>query len=104
MALPILVMVLFGLVSFGLALDRLQSVDAAALEAARRGVVSPGGECARADAALDGLGLSSTCTVEEACPGDRVVVTITADADVDIPFVGSRTVSRSRRAIVRCGE
>ncbi|MFT7646169.1 MAG: Flp pilus assembly protein TadG, partial [Candidatus Poriferisodalaceae bacterium] len=44
--LPVLVLLMFGIVEFGLAFNRLQGVHAAAREGARVGAVSPGDECA----------------------------------------------------------
>lgn len=102
LVLPVLVMLFYGIISFGLAFNRLQGVHAAAREAARVGAVVPGAECARADEALQGLDITSTCTVEVTCPGERVVVTVVADTLIDIPFVGSRTVSLTGRGDFRC--
>ncbi|MCB0992846.1 MAG: pilus assembly protein [Acidimicrobiales bacterium] len=100
--LPILVMLLFGIIQFGLAYNRLQGVHAAAREGARVGSVSPGNECARAADALDGLSITATCTVIQACPGDRVIVSVEATSALDIPFVGSRNVTLTGRGEYRC--
>jgi Flp pilus assembly pilin Flp len=101
--LPVLVLLMFGIVEFGLAFNRLQGVHAAAREGARVGAVSPGDECARALSALDGLGVSAvTCIVEESCPGDRAVVVIGATEEVSIPMLGDRSVSLSGRGEFRC--
>ena len=100
--LPVLVMLVFGILQFGLAYNRLQGVHAAAREGARAGAVAPGSECSRALDALDGLNITASCTVEQSCPGARVVVRIEADTDIDIPFVGSRTVALTGRGDYRC--
>ena len=100
--LPVLVILVFGILQFGLAYNRLQGVHAAAREAARAGAVAPGTECNRALDALDGLNITASCTVEQSCPGARVVVRIEADTDIDIPFVGSRTVALTGRGDYRC--
>lgn len=102
LVLPVLVMLLFGILQFGIAYNRLQGVHAAAREGARAGAVSPGGECSRAADAMDGLGTTSTCTVVQSCPGDRVIVEVVVDNDIDIPFVGSRTVTLTGRGEYRC--
>ena len=102
LVLPVLVMLVFGIIQFGIAFNRYQGVHAAAREGARVGAVVPGGECARALDAMDGLGVSSNCTVIESCPGDHVVVEVTADNAIEIPFVGSRTVTLKGRAEYRC--
>ena len=102
LVLPVLVMLVFGIIQFGIAFNRYQGVHAAAREGARVGAVVPGGECARALDAMDGLGVSSNCVVVESCPGDHVVVEVTADNAIEIPFVGSRTVTLKGRAEYRC--
>ena len=102
LVLPVLVMLLFGILQFGLAFNRLQGVHAAAREGARVGAVAPGSECARAADAMSGLGVTSTCVVVQNCPGDRVVVEVSADTEIDIPFVGSRTVTLNGRGEYRC--
>jgi len=102
LVLPLLVMLIFGIIQFGLAFNRLQGVHAAAREGARVGSVVPGGECARAADAMDGLGVTSTCTVVQACPGDRVIIEVSADSEIEIPFVGDRTVTLTGRAEYRC--
>ena len=101
--LPILVMLIFGVIEFGLAFNRLQGVHAAAREGARIGAVVPGAECARALSSLDGLGISAvTCTVETSCPGTNAVVVIEATEELSIPIVGDQTVSLTGRGEFRC--
>jgi hypothetical protein len=95
-------MMLFGILQFGIAFNRQQGVHAAAREGARAGAVVPGSECTRATDAMDGLGVASSCTVVQDCPGDRVIVEVTADTDIEIPFVGSRTVTLTGRGEFRC--
>ncbi|MDG2261642.1 MAG: TadE/TadG family type IV pilus assembly protein [Actinomycetota bacterium] len=102
LVLPVLVMLLFGILQFGIAFNRQQGVHAAAREGARAGAVVPGSECTRATDAMEGLGVTSLCTVVQNCPGDRVIVEVTADTDIDIPFVGSRTVTLTGRGEYRC--
>jgi hypothetical protein len=102
LVLPVLVMLLFGILQFGIAFNRLQGVHAAAREGARVGAVTPGNECSRAADAMDGLGVASTCIVIQGCPGESVIVEVTADNDIDIPFVGSRTVTLTGRGEFRC--
>ncbi|MCP3936554.1 MAG: pilus assembly protein [Actinomycetia bacterium] len=100
--LPVLVMLLFGIIQFGLAYNSLQGVHAAAREGARVGSVSPGDECQRASDALDGLSISATCTVAQSCPGDRAIVIVEANTSLDIPFVGSRNLTLTGRGEYRC--
>jgi hypothetical protein len=101
--LPIFIILVFGIVEFGLAFNRLQGVHAAAREGARIGAVAPGAECAQALDALDGLGVTGfACTVSQSCPGDKVIVEVSASEEIDIPIVGTRTVSLSGRGEFRC--
>ena len=101
--LPIFLILVMGIVEFGLAFNRLQGVHAAAREAARTGAVAPGSECARAFDALDGLGVVGfTCSVDQSCPGSKVVVTVSATEEIDIPIVGTRSVSLSSKGEFRC--
>ncbi len=101
--LPIFIILIFGIIEFGLAFNRMQGVHAAAREAARFGAVTPGTECDRAAEAIDGLGVTGfTCVVSESCPGTRVVVEVAAAEEIDIPILGSRTVHLESRGEFRC--
>lgn len=101
--LPVLLLLVIGILEFGLAFNRLQGVHAAAREGARSGSVSPGTECARATDALSGLSVSGlTCSVSSSCPGDRVIVEVAASEEISIPFLGSRTVSLTGHGEFRC--
>ena len=103
LVLPIFIILIFGIIEFGLAFNRLQGVHAAAREGARIGAVAPGNECAQAFAALDGLGVTGfTCIVSQSCPGSKVVVEVSATEEIDIPIVGIRTVSLSSKGEFRC--
>ena len=101
--LPIFLILVMGIVEFGLAFNRLQGVHAAAREAARVGAVTPGFECARALDAVSGLGVEGfVCTVVQSCPGDRVIVEVTATEEIDIPLVGTRSVSLDGHGEFKC--
>ena len=101
--LPIFIILVFGIIEFGLAFNRLQGVHAAAREGARVGAISPGNECAEAFDAIDGLGVTGfTCNVTQSCPGSKVVVEVSASEEIDIPIVGTRTVSLTGKGGFRC--
>jgi len=99
---PILVVLLFGLIQIGLGFYRLHSVHATARDAASIGATLPGGECDYATKALNDIDLTATCRVEAACPGEQAVVLIQAKTGIDIPFMGTRTLSVSSRAEADC--
>lgn len=101
--LPIFIILVFGIIEFGLAFNRLQGVHAAAREGARIGAIAPGSECAEAFDALDGLGISGfACSVTQSCPGTKVVVEVSATEEIDIPILGNRSVSLSGKGEFRC--
>ena len=101
--LPIFIILVFGIIEFGLAFNRLQGVHAAAREGARIGAITPGTECAQAFDALDGLNVTGfSCSVTQSCPGTKVVVEVSATEEIDIPIVGTRTVSLSGKGEFRC--
>jgi Flp pilus assembly protein TadG len=129
---PLLAMFLFGIVQFGLAYDKKQSINAAAREGARMAAI-PTNTFAAADsatrAAFQGLVTDGTVTVTitnattgysaqrigSAAPtgasssnpcadaeGTTVVVVARSDHELTIPFVGSPTVTLEGRGEFRC--
>lgn len=101
--LPLFIMLVVGIVEFGLAFNRLQGVHSAAREGARIGSISPGAECGQAWDSLDAVQVQGfACSVVQSCPGDKVVVEVKATEEIDIPLVGSRFVSLTGKGEFQC--
>jgi len=109
--LPILVMLVFGIVEFGITFTKAQAVEAAAREGARLASIEsstvPDIE-ARVNAALTGIPMSSppVVTVSAVCnnrPGGSVTVGVSADHNINIPLVlSNHTVTLNGTAVFRC--
>ncbi len=117
---PVLVMLLFGLVEFGVAYDRQQALTGGAREGAR--VASIGKTDteieARVNAALGGTnfdgpitvavtstpapGLSTTGPCDSTNSGATVDVDVSVDEQVSIPFVTDRTVTLTAKGSFLC--
>ena len=108
--LPILVMLLVGIIEFGMAYSSKVSIQAAAREGAR--VLALGGTSASVDSAVRGASGAAdlTAIAPTPCPADSLpgstsfaTVTVSAKYDFSIPFMtlGTRTMSATAR--MRCG-
>ncbi len=91
--LPILLMMIFGIVQFGIAYNRSLAVHGAAREGARVASLptsSQADACNRATSSLGDVAFASapTCTWSGGCAGTQAFVTVTiqAQTDVNIPF------------------
>ncbi len=103
LVLPLLSLLIFGVVEFGQAFYRYQAVQSAAREGARVGAVEPGAECARVTQSLETASVgTASCTVVASCPGDRVIIEVSATESIDIPLLGSRNADLTSRAEFRC--
>lgn len=109
--LPLLIVILFSIVEFGIAFNRAQAIEAAAREGARLAslqTTTAGDIQARVNAALNGIPitLNGPPTIAPGLcagrPGDRVTVQVAADHDVTIPLFGQRTVTLTGEAVFRC--
>lgn len=107
--LPILVILIFAIIEFGVAFTRYQAVHGAAREGARVASIpttTQAEACSRAIGALAGVGFDSTptCSWSGGCGGgaDRVVVTVVGQTDIDIPFFGSATYTLNGSGDFRC--
>ena len=107
--LPVLVILLFGIIQFALAFNRLQGLHAAAREGARIASI-PGTTVSdvndRVGDALDGVAVADpTVTVSATCDGrsgETVVVEVAADSTIDIPLWGTEDVHLTGRGEFRC--
>jgi Flp pilus assembly protein TadG len=111
---PILLMLVFGVVQFGLLFNRQQGIHAAAREAARVASLPTSSITEieqRANDALQGIPLSSTPVITitpltakpcEGRQGETVVVTVQAPMNIEIPVWGSKAVTLEGRGEFRC--
>ena len=114
--LPILILLVFGIIQFSIYFNRLQGLQAAAREGARvaalpqstQSDIRAGSRRARRRAAGRRQRPPSPCTPSTGNPCDlkaadaRVVVTVTANTDLDIPLLGSQTVTLTGKGEFKC--
>lgn len=112
LVLPILVMILFGMIEFGLAHSRSQAIEASAREGGRLASLSSSSAADvsdRVDATLGGttfdappsvvVSPTSGCAGRE---GQSVTVTVSAPHRITIPFVLDRELILTGRSVFRC--
>lgn len=114
LVLPVLIIVLFAIVEFGLALNRAQSLEAAAREGARLASIqttTAGDITNRVNSTLSGISLNSGPTtavnpnVASPCAGregQSVTVTVTGTYNVTVPLVNTWALNLSGTAVFRC--
>jgi Flp pilus assembly protein TadG len=118
LVLPVLILLLFGIITFSLVFNRQQGLHAAAREAARMGslptitkseIISRVGNSS--SGALQGVpmngspSVSVTPNVSQPCrnrPGQTVLVQVTANTEVNIPIWGNQTITLTGRGTFRC--
>lgn len=107
--LPILVLLLLGIVQFGLAMYRISVVESAAREGARIAAVGAADDdvTARVVAAAPGFDASELVVTTTGCAsvGDDVTVTVVASGDrlqISIPFWGEQDPNYAAVATFRC--
>lgn len=110
--LPVLIMVLFGIIEFGIAFTEAQAVESAAREAARVAAISSSTEAdinARAAAALGHRlatplkpGTNITPGLCAGRNGETVTVVISEPHQIDIPLVNSWNITLDGSAVFRC--
>lgn len=111
---PILVVLLFSIVQFGLVLNRVQTYNAAAREGARVASL-PNTDQAKISStinnALDGMNIGDTPAVStnpsaskpcEGRPGETVTVTVQSPYTIQIPLLPNFNVNLSGKGIFRC--
>lgn len=110
--LPALLMILFGIIEFGLVFSRAQAVEAAAREGGRLASLSStttADVVDRVDATLAGTTLDTGPAVAVIPPtgcadreGESVTVTVSGGHRITIPFVLDREVTLNGQAVFRC--
>lgn len=107
---PVLIMLLFGAVEFGIAFNRAQAVEAAAREGARLAslqTTTVGDIDARVTEALAGIPITADPPVVSpgVCSGragQTVQVVVTADHPINIPLLSIPPVQLRGQAVFRC--
>jgi Flp pilus assembly protein TadG len=111
LVLPLLLILLFGIVEFGIAFNRAQAVEAAAREGARLASISTttsGQITSRVNATLAGIPFANPVTVSVSpggCAGregQSVTVVVATQHLITIPLVSSWTVNLRGQAVFRC--
>lgn len=109
LVLPIFIVLVFGIIQFGLALNRVQAYQAAAREGARVGSLenSSNGDISSAvDGALIGFGVAPSVNVSPALcagrPGAPITVQVTAPYTIQIPLLPDTTVNLTGDGVFRC--
>ena len=109
--LPVLLLILMGTIEFGRVYSQFQVFNGAAREGARCAAVkaTPFGDCViqdEIDQAAEPYTVAAPATVSLTCTdttiGDPVRVSWPQDFDINIPFWGNVTVSRTIEATFRC--
>lgn len=112
--LPLLIMLVFGIIQFGVLFNRQQGLHAAAREGARIASISNTTQpeiVARVNDTLTGVSLSEAPTVTitpnttEPCrnrTGLTVVVEVSAPSSIEIPMWGAKSFTLSGRGEYRC--
>jgi Flp pilus assembly protein TadG len=112
--LPLLIVLVFGIVQFAIAYNRVQGLHAAAREGARIASLPQTTQSdisSRVTSSLAGVALSGSPTItvspNSAQPclnrsGQTVTVTVTAVTDVDIPLWGSVSKTLTGKGQFRC--
>jgi Flp pilus assembly pilin Flp len=102
---PLIVVLLFAVITAGTAAAGKLSLQAAARDGARAEAVDPNSGCTTA---IDRLtGTSATvgdihCTTTASCPGERSNIEISANRIVSIPILGDRTIALTASASYEC--
>lgn len=110
--LPVLLMVLFGIIEFGIAFSRSQAIEAAAREGGRLASLSSSSSSEVRNRVDQTLGLTTfdstpvvTIVPSRGCAGregQSVTVTVQAVHRVTVPFVMDRDVTLTGQSVFRC--
>lgn len=111
---PLLIILLFTIIQFGLVLNRVQSYNSAAREGARLAslpATDQGDIASAVDAALAGLNLgdtraiATTPSLQRPCEGrngQSVTVELTSPYTVQIPLLPDRDITLTGTGVFRC--
>lgn len=102
---PLIVILLFAVVTAGTAAAGKLSLQAAARDGARAEAVNPNSGCVTAIDRLSGTSATVgdiDCTTTVSCPGERNNIEISANRIVSIPLLGDRTIALSASASYEC--
>lgn len=114
LVLPLLMLMVFGTIQFGLLFNRQQALHAAAREGARVAAIPSSTQTeivARATSALDGIPLAGTPTIAvvpnvakpcDARLGESVIVTVSVPTSIEIPLWGTTAKTLTGRGEFRC--
>lgn len=105
-AFPLLIMLLFGIVSFGRAYNAKVTLTHAAREGARELALTQDATAAEntARATATGLDLASLTFTSTACtPGAPTTVTLSYPFTYEIPVFGTNTITMTSDGVMRCG-
>lgn len=109
LVLPVFIMLVFGIIQFGLALNRVQAYQAAAREGARVGSLessSTGDINSAVTNALVGFGVAPTVSISPGLcagrPGAPITVEVTAPYTIQIPLLPDTTVTLEGDGVFRC--
>jgi len=107
--LPLLLILIFGIIQFGLLFQRQSAAHAAAREAARVASLPTVSDADAESRCLEVLAATSltaspACAVVTSCDSgaDDVVVEVTVENSLDVPFFGSRTFTITGSGEFRC--
>lgn len=110
LVLPLLLVLLFGMIEFGIAFNRAQAIEAAAREGGRLASLSTTTNAdidTRVNDALDGIpmGAVTVQVTPSLCAGrqgEAVTVEVTTDHDIEIPLLTNYTATLTGQAVFRC--
>ncbi|MGI9598011.1 MAG: TadE/TadG family type IV pilus assembly protein [Acidimicrobiales bacterium] len=111
LVLPLLIIIIFGIIEFGIAFNRAQAVEAAAREGARLASIStstPADINARVNATLAGIAMQNPVNVNigpGGCAGregDPVTVTVSTLHALNVPLVPLPAITLTGQAVFRC--
>jgi Flp pilus assembly protein TadG len=107
--LPVFIILVFGIIQFGLALNRVQAYHAAAREGARVGSLessSTGDINTAINDALVGFGVAPAVSISPGLcagrPGAPITVEVTAPYTIQIPLLPDTTITLEGDGVFRC--
>lgn len=109
LVLPVFIILVFGIIQFGLALNQVQAYHAAAREGARVGSLessSTGDINTAVTGALVGFGVAPTISVSPGTcagrPGAPITVNVSGPYTIQIPLLPDTTINLAGDGVFRC--